>query len=82
MKKILTAFLMLILIGSFLRAAYADDVKLVASVNSDRYHRIECKVAQKIRPEDIAPNLVTPEDFIAAGYVPCKKCNPPMKSKK
>ena len=82
MRKIGSVFLMLSFIISFMGIASADDVKLVASVNSDRYHRADCKIAQKIRPEDIAPDLKTPEDFINADYVPCKKCNPPTKSKK
>ena len=79
MKK---AFLFaLILMGFFYSAdaSAGEASKLVASNFSDRYHLSTCKIAQKIRPEDIVV-YATPEEAIAAGLNPCKKCNPPSKS--
>ena len=82
MRKIGSVFLMLAFIISFMGIASADDVRLVASQNSDRYHRADCKIAKKILKEDLVPDLKAPEEYLAAGYNPCKKCNPPTKNKK
>lgn len=52
----------------------------VGSSSSNKYHYTTCKWAQKILPE----NLVTfnsPEEAMKSGYMPCKVCKPPMKSK-
>jgi methylphosphotriester-DNA--protein-cysteine methyltransferase len=57
----------------------ADSPKLVASNYSDRYHRADCKIAQKIHKDELI-EFKTPEEAIAAGLVPCKKCNPPTTS--
>jgi hypothetical protein len=57
--------------------AIALDYKYVWSKNSNKYHYPTCRSAQKIKPE----NLVTfksANDAKAAGYVPCKVCNPPV----
>jgi methylphosphotriester-DNA--protein-cysteine methyltransferase len=56
----------------------AADYKYVGSVKSDKYHYSTCKWAQKIKPE----NLVTfksAKEAMAAGYIPCKVCKPPVK---
>ena len=58
-------------------AARAEDVKLVASNSSDRYHLSTCKIAQKIREEELII-FKTPEEAWEAGYVPCKICMPPV----
>jgi len=56
---------------------HADAAKLVAAAYSDRYHLPSCKIAQKIAPEDLK-TFNTPEEAVAAGFVPCRKCNPPV----
>lgn len=61
--------------------AGAEAPKLVASNFSDRYHWSNCKVAEKIRKEDLL-FFNTPEEAVAAGLNPCKKCNPPISSKR
>ena len=60
----------------FSTLAFAAEPKLVASSYSDRYHISTCKIAQKIEPDDLVV-FQTPEEAFAAGYGPCKKCNPP-----
>ncbi len=71
------------LLGGFLFGfclqATAGEVKLIASNYSDRYHVSTCKVAQKI-PLKESLFFQSPEDAIAAGLRPCKKCNPPASS--
>lgn len=59
--------------------AFSSGPELVASQYSDRYHRISCKVAQKIRSQDRV-YYNTPEEALAAGLDPCKKCDPPEQS--
>jgi exonuclease III len=51
----------------------------VGSKNSDVYHYPDCRYAKNIK----SGNKIcfdTPEDAVAAGYHPCKVCNPPSKS--
>ena len=56
---------------------WAGDAKLVAATYSDRYHLPSCKVAQKMAPEDMI-TFNSPEEAVAKGLSPCKKCNPPV----
>lgn len=51
------------------------DYKYVGSTTSDKYHRPDCRYAEKIKPE----NRITFSDVWEAreaGYSPCKVCNP------
>jgi len=75
MKKIvlLVSFLFI-----FVYSAIA--VEFWGSKNSNKYHYPECKWAQKIKPENLI-KFKSPEEAFKAGYVPCKVCNPPEKSK-
>ena len=57
--------------------SFASDTKLVAASYSDRYHLPSCKIAQKIAPEDLK-KFNSPEEAVAAGFIPCKKCSPPV----
>ena len=81
MAKIISS----ILLGTFFLAlcgtASAEEVKIVASQLSDRYHLSTCKIAKKIDPRDLIV-FKTPEEAVAAGLNPCKKCNPPTSSVK
>jgi len=52
-----------------------EDTYFVASKKSNKYHRLDCSYAAKIKPE----NLVTfssVEEAEKAGYIPCKVCQP------
>ena len=55
---------------------YGDkEVRYVASTTSDKYHRLDCRYAEKIKEE----NRVYFSDAWEAreaGYSPCKVCNP------
>jgi exonuclease III len=58
---------------------YASSCNFVGSKNSDVYHYPDCRYAKNIK----SGNKIcfdTPEDAVAAGYHPCKVCNPPSKS--
>lgn len=78
-NKILACLLTALFLAGASTLAYASEPKLVASSLSDRYHRSTCKVAQKIRKEDLIV-YPTPEAAIEAGLDPCKKCYPPTSS--
>jgi len=79
MKKTFLWILFALLCVSATVAA-AEKVSLVASRYSDRYHLSSCKIAKKIRAEDLM-TFAAPEEAVAAGLVPCRKCNPPSQSK-
>jgi methylphosphotriester-DNA--protein-cysteine methyltransferase len=59
----------------------AQDGKFVAATYSDRFHRADCKIVRKIDAADLV-SFEKPEEAIAAGFVPCKKCAPPASSEK
>jgi len=80
MKKLFIGFLLGCFILTFCGLAITGDTKFVGSKNSNKYHYTWCRWAQRIKPS----NLVTfdsPEEAIAEGYIPCKVCKPPVKSK-
>ncbi len=79
MKKILRIILLGYFLLIFCGIGMGEDTKFVGSRHSNKYHYTWCKSAQRINPS----NLVTfdsPEKAIAAGYIPCKVCRPPVKS--
>ena len=49
----------------------------VGSVNSNVYHYTWCQYAKAIHPENLIV-FQTANDAVAAGYRPCKVCNPPL----
>ena len=69
------------LLSVFLGTAQAEEAKIVASQLSDRYHLSTCKIAKKIDPRDLIV-FKTPEEAVATGLNPCKKCNPPTSTVK
>ena len=76
MNRRLISFLLFFGITSSCFAG-ASVEKLVAAHYSDRYHVASCKIAKKIHPDDLVV-YQTPEEAVAAGLTPCKKCNPPV----
>ena len=76
MKRIFAILLPVTFLTSGLLFAAQKEVKLVASNYSDRYHVADCKVARKIT-DDERITFNTPEEALAAGLQPCKKCCPP-----
>ena len=75
MKRFVLVFVVL-----FLLTAYATAAEFLASKNSTKYHEPICKLAQKIKPENMV-KFESPEDAIKAGYEPCKKCKPATATK-
>jgi hypothetical protein len=76
-KKVLITLIVLgLFLSSFTLIAGAH---YVGSKNSDVYHCPSCHYVDRIKPENLI-YFDTPEDAIAAGYRPCKACNPPSKS--
>jgi len=50
--------------------------QFLGSKNSDKYHYPDCHHASSIKPENIVW-FSSIQEATAAGYVPCKGCNPP-----
>lgn len=73
-KALLFAILSAALILASMAAAL--DYKYVASKRSDKYHYPHCEWAKKIKAENMV-TFRTAKEARAAGYVPCKVCNPP-----
>ncbi len=49
--------------------------KLVGSITSKKYHRLDCRYALKIKPDNRI-YFSSVEDAEGQGYLPCKVCNP------
>lgn len=79
MKKLFIGFLLGCFILTFCGLAITGDNKFVGSKNSNKYHYTWCRWAQRIKPSNIVV-FESPEEAIAAGYIPCKVCKPPVKS--
>jgi Metal binding domain of Ada. len=57
------------------RAGVHHEAMYMGSTTSDKYHRLDCRYAQKIKPENRI-YFADAEDARQKGYVPCKVCNP------
>lgn len=73
MRKIFALAFVVLLITN----AYAGE--FWASKNSNKYHRPECRWAQKIKPANLI-KLKSPEEAVNSGFIPCKVCRPPVSS--
>jgi hypothetical protein len=81
MMKKLTICLAVILLGCIVSYATANgSSKLIGSFKSNRYHRENCIMVKRIELKNIRI-FASPEEAIIMGYVPCKICKPPVKSK-
>ena len=49
--------------------------KFMGSITSKKYHRLDCRYALKIKPENCI-YFQSIEDAEGQGYLPCKVCNP------
>ena len=54
----------------------ASGAELIASRTSYRYHYPQCKLVKEIKPSNIL-RFKSLEEAKRAGYVPCRRCNPP-----
>jgi len=71
MKKFAITFFILLFF-----AGQAFGAELVASKNGSKYHMPDCKLARRIKADNIM-KFRTAEEAVKAGYKPCKRCNPP-----
>ena len=62
--------------------AYAQkqEAVYVGSARSNKYHRPSCQWAHKIKPSNLV-QFSSPEEAQQQGYVPCKVCHPPVRSR-
>jgi Micrococcal nuclease (thermonuclease) homologs len=58
---------------------YVESSYFVGSKKSTVYHYPWCSYVDRIKPENLI-RFDTPEEAIAAGYHPCRVCNPPTSS--
>lgn len=82
MKKILSISIVIILLlaitcqaDSTKQAIPSAQYKYVGSVNSNKYHRLSCKWAKKIKPKN-AVYFKDKKEAEEKGYKPCKVCKP------
>ena len=77
MKKVLAlSMLAVFFMSTSVSTVFAAD--LVGNSNSMKYHYTYCKWAKKIAPSHRV-SFSSGSEAIAAGYVPCKVCKPPVK---
>lgn len=57
------------------KAVESTEGAYVGSVNSNKYHKPNCRWAKKIKPENEIW-FASKEEAEEAGYIPCKVCNP------
>lgn len=58
--------------------AVAGSTRYVVPAKSNRYHHPSCRWAQKSGSGNLA-SFHSAKAALAAGYIPCKVCNPPVK---
>jgi len=68
----------LIIALCFITSLACAETLVCGSIKSDKFHRMNCRYVQKIKPSYLI--IDSPEFFIKWGYIPCKNCNPPVKS--
>jgi hypothetical protein len=56
-------------------SAFDEEDLFVGSITSKKYHRPDCRYAQKIKPENLI-SFRSIDDARRQGYIPCKVCNP------
>ncbi|MFC1825355.1 Ada metal-binding domain-containing protein [Thermodesulfobacteriota bacterium] len=70
-------FIIIGLVAVLLFSAHALSAEFWASKNSNKYHVTTCRYAQKIKSSSLI-KFGSPEEAVAAGYIPCKSCKPPL----
>lgn len=53
----------------------SSEIQYVGSNESNKYHKVNCRWAKKIKPENLI-EFKTKEEAESKGYIPCKVCNP------
>ena len=76
MRRAHLAALLLILVSLQILQAHAA-AQYIGNRNTKVYHQSTCRYVDEINPENrVVFNY--PENATAAGYQPCKVCNPPV----
>ncbi len=73
MKKFFAALVTII----FMTAAFATVLaaSYVGNANTKKFHHADCSMVGKMKPANKV-FMNSRDEAIAAGYVPCKRCNP------
>ena len=58
--------------------AAGTGTRYVVPAKSNKYHYPSCRYAERFRSGDMS-SFHSAKDALAAGYIPCKVCNPPIK---
>jgi methylphosphotriester-DNA--protein-cysteine methyltransferase len=76
-RKLAAKFILIALV-IFTAAVIAHAATYVGSRHSNKYHYPNCRYALKIKQENVI-TFSSAQEAIAAGYVPCKVCKPPVR---
>ena len=55
---------------------HAAEITYVLNTNTKRFHRPDCTSVQAMKQKNRADSTQSYDEIIAAGYKPCKNCNP------
>lgn len=77
-KKLVVGTLLGICLLSFSGIVQSEATVYVGSKNSNKYHYTWCKWAQRVKPDNKVV-FNSAKEALAAGYIPCKVCKPPVK---
>lgn len=56
--------------------AHAAEITYVLNTNTGKFHYPECSSVSSIKAKNRSDTTMSYEEVLAAGYVPCKNCNP------
>ena len=73
MKKFLTAIIAVIVLTASVATVLAANY--VGNANSGKFHYADCASVGRMNPDNRV-EFNTREEAVAAGYVPCKRCQP------
>ena len=73
MRKFLAVIVALVVLTASVTSVLASSY--VRNSNSRKFHYADCYMVNKMNPNNKV-FMNTREEAIAAGYVPCKRCNP------
>ncbi len=73
MKKFFATFIALIVMTTAFASVLASSY--ICNANTKKFHYADCSAVNKMNPANKV-YMDTREEAIAAGYIPCKRCNP------
>ena len=57
-------------------AELSEEQTYILNTNTQKFHKPDCKSVETIKPQNYAEFTGAREELLAAGYEPCKNCNP------